>query len=332
MEIAWLLGIARNVCLSRWESVGRRSRLESPCDPSELDRSLPAPQGRREELIGVQEALSKLPDQQRRAVLLRDWRGLSYAEIADELDVSHAAVETLIFRGRRTLSELLREEPAATRRRLRSLGDLGSLLTAIKTAITGGAAATKVAMTVIAAVTLAGAGAAVGTSRDGRSPAQLEPAGRATSASARALPSPSAPSRHADAARPVGPAATAGRPAAKTAPNTVRTIPASAPAALAPVADPAARTPAASVPESAPLPHQPLAPIVAAPPSGVVPAVTNTVEKTVDTVLPTLPIEVPALPEPPVATQLPDLPAVVPDLPVTVSLPPVEVGPPKLLP
>ena len=45
-EIAWLLGIARNVCLKRWESVGRRSRIESPCDPVELDRGCAAPQGR----------------------------------------------------------------------------------------------------------------------------------------------------------------------------------------------------------------------------------------------------------------------------------------------
>ena len=42
-EIAWLLGIARNVCLKRWESVGRRSRIESPCDPVELDRGAPRP-------------------------------------------------------------------------------------------------------------------------------------------------------------------------------------------------------------------------------------------------------------------------------------------------
>ena len=143
-EIAWLLGIARNVCLARWESGGRRSRLESPCDPVELDRGHAAPQGRSDELIGLEDALSQLPEQQRRAVLLRDWRGLSYDEVAAQLGVSRAAVETHIFRGRRTLAELLREEPRTTRRRLRSLGDLGSLFSAVKAAFTGGAAATKI--------------------------------------------------------------------------------------------------------------------------------------------------------------------------------------------
>ena len=166
-EIAWLLGIARNVCLERWESVGRRSRLESPCDPVELDRGRAAPQGRREELIGLEDALSQLPEQQRRAVLLRDWRGLSYDEIAAQLGVSRAAVETLIFRGRRTLAELLREEPRTTRRRLRSLGDLGSLLSAVKAALTGGAAATKIAATAVTVAALSGAGAVVGTSGQG---------------------------------------------------------------------------------------------------------------------------------------------------------------------
>ena len=166
-EIAWLLGIARNVCLTRWESVGRRSRLESPCDPVELDRGRAAPQGRREELIGLEDALSQLPEQQRRAVLLRDWRGLSYDEVAAQLGVSRAAVETLIFRGRRTLAELLREEPQTTRRRLRSLGDLGSLLSAVKAVLTGGAAATKIAATAVTVAALSGAGAVVGTSVQG---------------------------------------------------------------------------------------------------------------------------------------------------------------------
>jgi RNA polymerase sigma-70 factor (ECF subfamily) len=329
MEVAWLLGIARNVCLSRWEVVGRRSRLESPCDPFELDRSRAAPQGRGDELIGLEDALSKLPDQQRRAVLLRDWRGLSYAEIADELDVSLAAVETLIFRGRRTLSELLHEEPPAIRRRLRSLGDLGSLLTAVKTAVTGGVAATKVAMTVIAAVAIVGAGAAAGTSLEGSGRAPLEPAGAKP---ARVDPSAPAvaslrrvPAVHAVASAP-GPA--------KPEANVTRPTVSRASVPLVPVAERTAQTPAAPVPEPALQPQQPPRAPVAAVPSaaGAVPAVTHTVEKTVDPLLPSLPIDVPSLPEPPVAVQLPDLPAVVATPPVTVSLPPVEVSPPKLLP
>ena len=167
-EIAWLLGIARNVCLSRWESVGRRGRLESLCDPHELDRGNAALEGSRDELIGVEDALRQLPDRQRQAVLLRDWRGLSYEEVAAQLGVSHAAVETLIFRGRRTLAELLDESPQATRRRLRSLGNLGSLFAWVKAAFSGSAAVTKIAAAAATAVALSGAGVLVGPSlRDG---------------------------------------------------------------------------------------------------------------------------------------------------------------------
>jgi RNA polymerase sigma factor (sigma-70 family) len=82
---------------------------------------VPAHQADSDELIHLPEALESMPDQQRRALLLREWQGLSYKEIADELDVSQAAVETLLFRARRTLAHGLVEAPpkplAAPRRR-----------------------------------------------------------------------------------------------------------------------------------------------------------------------------------------------------------------------
>ena len=51
-----------------------------------------------------------MPEQQRRAILLREWQGLSYREVAAELEVSQSAVETLIFRARRSLAQGL-EQP-----------------------------------------------------------------------------------------------------------------------------------------------------------------------------------------------------------------------------
>lgn len=354
-EVAWLLGIARNVCLARWESVGRRSRLESPCDPVELDRGRAAPQGRPEELIGLEEALSQLPDQQRRAVLLRDWRGLSYEEIAAELDVSLACVETLIFRGRRTLSELLREEPQATRRRLRSLGDLGSLLSAIKTAFSGAAAATKIATAAVAAVALSGAAAVVvGAAHDGRTvpvPARdtkSAPAGSPAPVVSRPSAEPRAASRS-DLAQPTAkppaagqlPATRSSAPSVGSEPTTAPTAPAAGtPAAGAPAEDAAAApTPSSSEPHAATQPSvlQP-APVVAVPPAEeLLPAVTGvvetTIETTVQTLLPDLPVEVPSLPLPPVPpVVVPPAPVADVPLPVTVTVPPVEVSLPKLLP
>ena len=37
--------------------------------------------------MGLQDVLEQMPENQRRAILLREWQGLSYHEIADELDL-----------------------------------------------------------------------------------------------------------------------------------------------------------------------------------------------------------------------------------------------------
>ncbi|MHB8471020.1 MAG: sigma factor-like helix-turn-helix DNA-binding protein [Gaiellaceae bacterium] len=50
-------------------------------------------------------------------MLLRGWQGLSYREIALELGLTRAAVETLLFRARRSLARGL-DRPQARRRRL----------------------------------------------------------------------------------------------------------------------------------------------------------------------------------------------------------------------
>jgi RNA polymerase sigma factor (sigma-70 family) len=104
MEAAWLFKIAHNVCLSRRRSSWRRGRIESPADFDLVEEMAPAPSRRADELIGLQDVLETMPENQRRAILLREWQGLSYHEIADELNLSQSAVETLIFRARRSLA------------------------------------------------------------------------------------------------------------------------------------------------------------------------------------------------------------------------------------
>ena len=309
-----------------------------------------APQGRDEELIGLEEALSQLPEQQRRAVLLRDWRGLSYDEVAAQLGVSRAAVETLIFRGRRTLAELLREEPRTTRRRLRSLGDLGSLFSAIKAALTGGAAATKIAATAVTVAALSGAGAIVGTSGHGAGTAPVDapatkPAAAGLVASIAPAPRrevqsqavPSLPRRRRRPRHALLPPRRA--PSTAAQPTTV----AAAPVATAPAGEASAPTPPSSDPHGKP--HATPAPVAAAPPiEKVLPAVTEAVEQAVAPLLPILPVTVPpvAVPPidvPPVTITVPPVavPPVVTVPPVTVTLPPVTlppivISPPRILP
>ena len=106
LDEAWLLAIARNVCLTRTEATRRRS-VEVARDPLVLAESVAAPTCE-DDLSGLSEALTGLTEAQRRAILLREWQGLSYQEIATALDLSQAAVETLLFRARRALAARLR--------------------------------------------------------------------------------------------------------------------------------------------------------------------------------------------------------------------------------
>src|SRR5688572_16117357 len=156
-EIAWLLKIAHNVCLSHWDSDRRRRRLELVRDPERLEASTPTAAGSRDDLHALEAALAGLTDLQRRAIVLREWRGLSYAEIAAELDLSQAAVETLIFRARRALATSLEEQDVGTRKRLVRGLDLGGLLASLKSLLGGGGAA-KLAATglTVGAAVLAG--------------------------------------------------------------------------------------------------------------------------------------------------------------------------------
>ena len=205
-EIAWLLKIAHNVCLSHWDSDRRRRRLELVRDPERLEEASPAAVGSRDDLHALEAALAGLTDLQRRAIVLREWRGLSYQEIAAELELSQAAVETLIFRARRALATSLEEQEVAgsrTRTRLVRGLDLGGLLAGLKSLLGGGGAA-KLAATGLAvgAAVLAGSipdvpqRAEAEPPRSVGAPASVDPAtapsARAAAAEARSAPEPTA--------------------------------------------------------------------------------------------------------------------------------------------
>jgi RNA polymerase sigma factor (sigma-70 family) len=141
-EAAWLLKIAHNVCLTRRRSAFRRRRVEMPGDLESLQ--LATQPAEIDELIRLPEALRGMPGRQRQALFLREWQGLSYKEIAGELGLSQPAVETLLFRARRSLAQGLTAE--RTRGLRGPLRDLGSLTALAKSLFFGGTA--KVAVTV----------------------------------------------------------------------------------------------------------------------------------------------------------------------------------------
>ncbi|HEX7256204.1 MAG TPA: RNA polymerase sigma factor, partial [Gaiellaceae bacterium] len=106
-ETAWLLAIAKNVCRARHRAGGRRKAVELARDPQDLEQLAGGPERDDGSLVGLQDALARLPEMQRRAFLLREWQGRSYAEIALELGVTVPSVEALIFRARRGLAHEL---------------------------------------------------------------------------------------------------------------------------------------------------------------------------------------------------------------------------------
>jgi RNA polymerase sigma factor (sigma-70 family) len=96
----WLIKIAHNVARSRYARISRRVK-EVPLE--EHVEQLAIPEEEKPNVEGVLRALGRLPFNQRAALVMRELEGRSYTEIADTLGVSVAAVETLIFRARRSL-------------------------------------------------------------------------------------------------------------------------------------------------------------------------------------------------------------------------------------
>jgi RNA polymerase sigma-70 factor (ECF subfamily) len=97
---AWLATIARNEC---WARIRARMREPLPTDAVDGAAALSDPLAeaiRNADLAALWRAVAELPPQQRDALLLREFGGLSYEELAGALAVSGSAVESLLFRAR----------------------------------------------------------------------------------------------------------------------------------------------------------------------------------------------------------------------------------------
>jgi RNA polymerase sigma-70 factor, ECF subfamily len=173
----WLIKIAHNACRTRHLRAVRRPQ-EVPFE--ETVAAMPVAPEETPKLEELLEALGRLPFNQRAALVMRELEGRSYAEIAETLELSVAAVETLIFRARRTLRR--------DRSLLGVLGtvqlppSLGSLFGGGGSAATGGALAlgsgllVKAALVVAAGVVAGAIGPVVGASvTHHRKPAAVAP-------------------------------------------------------------------------------------------------------------------------------------------------------------
>jgi RNA polymerase sigma-70 factor (ECF subfamily) len=99
----WLIAIAHNVCRQRFRQSARRpAEVSFEDDIADTIADDDVPTG-----DDIRRALGHLAFNQRAALVMRELEGRSYGEIADILEVSTSAVETLIFRARRALREQL---------------------------------------------------------------------------------------------------------------------------------------------------------------------------------------------------------------------------------
>ena len=104
---SWLIAIAHNVCRQRFRQAQRR--------PREVEFDERVGEGTSDEITAptaedLRRALSQLAPNQRAAIVMRELEGGSYAEIAEVLEISVSALETLLFRARRALREQLEEQ------------------------------------------------------------------------------------------------------------------------------------------------------------------------------------------------------------------------------
>jgi RNA polymerase sigma-70 factor (ECF subfamily) len=161
-ESAWLYTIAKNVCRSQRRTLGRRPTS------SDVDvDSFASPQrdaDEQETVQGLENALASIPEKQRRALLLREWRGLTSSEVASQLGMSGPATYALLTRARRSLVQ------AMTAPSMPALG-IASLLYELRSklkALLGGftaKGATTAAVAVVVTVGGVSTGGAMGSDR-----------------------------------------------------------------------------------------------------------------------------------------------------------------------
>lgn len=98
----WLYAVARNVAVSHLRRLRPSTGLQPDDVLSEADRR------RMSSLVAerdtVRDAIDSLPPNLRQAVVLRDLEGLSYAEIAERLDLEINTVRSRLSRGRALLA------------------------------------------------------------------------------------------------------------------------------------------------------------------------------------------------------------------------------------
>lgn len=104
----WLYRVVANLCIDRQRRArGGTVAIDAIPEPADGRASVVEDMQQRARANALQEALNDLPARQRQAVALRHIDGLSNPEIADIMEITIEAVESLTSRGKRALSAAL---------------------------------------------------------------------------------------------------------------------------------------------------------------------------------------------------------------------------------
>lgn len=121
----WLTVIASRLCI---DHVRRQGRIQprDDIDPGSVDDGHDARISLQTDLANLDRALGRLGPRHAEVLDLREFRGLTYDQIAGHLGVPHSTVEALLFRARKALR---REFHAVSAERLAAVPGLGWVLT-----------------------------------------------------------------------------------------------------------------------------------------------------------------------------------------------------------
>ena len=115
----WLYRIAANAAKNHLVAKGRRPRADATIEDAEgfdeggmlSESASPEALAMGGELAGVVEsAMNGLPDELRAALMLREFEGLSYDDIADVLGCPVGTVRSRIFRAREAIDQRVKEQ------------------------------------------------------------------------------------------------------------------------------------------------------------------------------------------------------------------------------
>jgi RNA polymerase sigma-70 factor (ECF subfamily) len=126
---SWLYRITLNLCRD-WIRRQRRTPLGQAAESVELAELLPdeSPGAAVEELVAqrdlgrrVAKAMARLPEEQRTAIILKEYHGLTFQEISDLLGCPLSTVKTRLYQGLTVLRRELQEDGVPMPQTLRAL-------------------------------------------------------------------------------------------------------------------------------------------------------------------------------------------------------------------